>query len=235
MGILEQLGEEANPERLAWILKLRKGHGLRKERSDVPLDLFGAKDWMGLITTFKRATMRLPKSKPLYAITEALDFPVAWGNVSDGRGNAFDEHWRHAPATLLKERREDAAEMLDTSLRTLMRLEAVGAELLDQAIGQIIFARLEDYGTGLNLAFSALDEFTLTMNAFGVQPPDELIEPLREMIWVGVYAYFAASTDPYEVQLDKYRNEWKPKYADDSSLEEATFRVIDTSHGVVIE
>lgn len=107
------LPERRNAERIDWIKKLRRGRGLLGKPKDVPLDLFNVSNLPAVYNVVRSVLVLSPHLAELKAIGIAL-----------GVGPGLDN-------TNLTERREVTMESLGVSLRTVMRLEEQGAEILD--------------------------------------------------------------------------------------------------------
>lgn len=103
-------------DRIEWIKKLRKGRGLVQERSDVPLELFGATDWESLVDVISIAFKLTPMTPPVIVLGRAL--------------NLMRED------NQLTQRRKELKEAMgfDVPLRTAIRWEESAAIELDKQI-----------------------------------------------------------------------------------------------------
>jgi hypothetical protein len=128
-------GVEINEDRVKWIRRISKGRGLMDLPEDFPFDLFGVQDFNGLYDLLHRAQIQMPRWKSTAAIFNALGYLQALE-----KRHGFEE--RENPN--LDSRRRVHAVVNDVSVRTVMRLEQSGAELLDEYVGRLIAPRTKE-------------------------------------------------------------------------------------------
>lgn len=120
--------DEVQAERVAWIKRMRKGQGLATKREDVPLSLFGAESWEELVANLTDAHLLMASSRARAAIGLALNVHTPSAVIPD------------LPGANLSQRRENALRGVSSgqSLRTLMRDEERGAELLAESLDRLL-------------------------------------------------------------------------------------------------
>ena len=122
-------GLTVNEDRVKWLKLLRKGHGITRFPVDFPFELFGVTDWHSFID---RLTVLLNQI-PNWPAKQAIEYALAYHRAFDWKGwvdNDQEGHSRGIWDEQLQQRRETIAARLGVSLRTVMRLEEQGAELL---------------------------------------------------------------------------------------------------------
>lgn len=117
MAALDALGITTNRDRYEAIRALRKGLGLSGNPKVVDLSLFGVESWEALNDAVLRAERVLPQWKASAAILNAL--------------NPSLEHVGLLNLDQLMDRRRKFAHRNGLSMRTVERLEDVGAAILD--------------------------------------------------------------------------------------------------------
>lgn len=128
MRVFEAEGLVTNDERVAWLKRLSKGTGIRREPEDFPFDLFHVGNWPELVELLGRAKDQMPHWRSTEAIFNALGFLSA---------QVFYISGYESDPNLLVDRRQFFANMNKLSLRTVMRLEESGALILDDYIRRI--------------------------------------------------------------------------------------------------
>lgn len=127
---------EFNPERVDALKRLRKGVGMGREVKDFPYDLFEVSNSLELLHLVIGVMPDLPAWRSADAILLAL-------NVMATAGKQF-RLGEPRPLTQLTERREQLAAKWEVHLRTVIRFEERGAQLLDYYIGRQLGRTVDD-------------------------------------------------------------------------------------------
>jgi len=123
-------GLTINEERVKWMKLLRKGQGITRFPEGFPFELFGVTDWHSFIDRLTVLFNQIPDWPAKRAIEYALAYHRAFDwkiDVDSGGDGTHKGYWEEK----LSDRRETMTVRLGVSVRTVMRLEEQGAELLD--------------------------------------------------------------------------------------------------------
>lgn len=160
MSVALGLPAAHNTERIGWIKKLRKGNGLLRRNDNVPLDLFNVSTFEEIREVVREVYTLSPNVAEVKAIAIALGIGPRLHNTN------------------LSDRRKYSTAMLGVSSRTVIRLEEVGAFILDsyfEMLGnpggelrrqvadmRIAAERLESLASGEGLSPSRIDDSSLS-------------------------------------------------------------------------